>query len=251
MATITVGTYLPNEILCLRTNRTSVFNKHRCAFVEQVRNHTSLPAYLLTASTSSLRLSRIQLHDTIINQLNIILTDSTKGDEQASIAHQQSKSRAIIKDLAGEICASIPQLADYIEQLPSYIERELNDTSDRFEALEYKPGQPMLSLNLTTATVELSTHFIYDPGPFKKTPPRFKLRGVPQPRPGSLYHAYYQLYHLELIPGLPADMKKWIRGRLGWIEEMGDPEDLELMKALLRRPLARLKVPRSPPTSLN
>jgi hypothetical protein len=157
-------------------------------------------------------------------------------------------SAAGIETLAGEICASVPQLADYLEHLPSYFDGELDAASKRAQVLKHKAGRPMLSLSLTTATVELSTHFIYDPGPFKKTSPRPKPSGIPQPRPDSLYHIYYQLCHLESIPVLQVNMKNWIQGRLRWIEEVGDAEDLDLMQALLRRSLAGSREPQLLPT---
>jgi len=154
----------------------------------------------------------------------------------------------MLEDLAAEVCASVPQLADYIEQLPSYIDRDLNDAETRFKVAKYIPGQPLLSLSLTTATVELSAHFIYDPGPFRYTSPRLEHDNGSVPRPASLYHAYYHLSKLESIQSLPARMKGWIQGRLRWIEEMGDPHDLDLMKALLQQSRARQKSC-APPTS--
>jgi hypothetical protein len=197
---------------------------------------------MLANFSLSLRLSRIHLHQTILDQLSkTSSTEATEDDEQSLMRDQRTISETVLEDLAAEICASIPQLADYIEQLPSYIDREQNDTEKRFTVPKYIPGQPLLSLNLTTATVELSVHFIYDPGPFKYTPPPLENRNVPLPRPGSLYHAYYQLSHLESVQSLPASMKAWIQGRLRWIEKMGDPDDLGSMKALLQRSCAGQK----------
>ena len=194
-------------------------------------------------------MSRIYLHRTILDQISTISIGIHERYEQKLIENQQSFSETVIQDLAAEICASIPQLADYIEQLPSYMDRELNDTEKRFTIQKYIPGQPLLSLSLTTATVELSAHFLYDPGPFRYTLPQLKHDDVPHPRPASLYHAYYQLCNLELIQSLPGHMMEWIHGRLRWIEEKGDPEDLGLMRALLQRSRERETEHRSPASS--
>ncbi|KAF2678572.1 hypothetical protein K458DRAFT_137136 [Lentithecium fluviatile CBS 122367] len=198
------------------------------------------PANIAAHLWNNLRLSRIQLHQTILDQLSLRSIGLNENDGPASIADQKIESEAIMKRLAAEICASVPQLADYIERLPSYVDRELSDTDNRFTIPKHKPGQPLLSLSLTTATVELSPHFIYDPGPFRKTSLRPCSEDLPRPRPASLYHIYYQLFSLNAIQSLTADMKEWIQERIYWVEEMGDPDDIGLMKAMLHRSLVRV-----------
>jgi hypothetical protein len=142
-------------------------------------------------------------------------------------------SEAIIAEMAADICASFPQLSDNIKKLPTYIGQDSNDAGTRPTKPEYVEGEPLLSLSLTTATVELGVHFIYRPGPFKSFSPRPKPTPL-RPTPDSLYHIYYQLLNLEPILSLPANMKVWIQEQIQWIEKMGDPGDLERMKALVQ-----------------
>jgi hypothetical protein len=115
--------------------------------------------------------------------------------------------------------------------------------------------QPHLSRRIDAATIELSSHFIYDPGPFKESPdltmkspevvpapddtdndaspPGFPP--ITGPQPASLYHMLYQLYGLRSVTTLPYALQEWLQGRISWMEENADPGDLARLQDMLRK----------------
>lgn len=155
--------------------------------------------------------------------------------EYYSLSNQAAKSEATIIDLAQEICASVPQLSGYLEQLQSYSRKDHPNF----------PDIPSESAGKTSTSIPLSTHFLYDPSPFKhqklnsasqsqETPVTNHDQNVPAPRPESLYHMLYQLHTLATITFLPANLHQWMQQRIRWMEANADPADLPQLRAMLK-----------------
>lgn len=88
---------------------------------------------------NNIRLSRLRLHQVVLGHCDRIQTqspnsvdanrtssptDSSRSSKTPELPSQRGHSEAIVVDLAREICASVPQLADYMSQLPSFAERK-------------------------------------------------------------------------------------------------------------------------------
>lgn len=149
-----------------------------------------------------LRSVRIHSHTLISKQCNLIL-DSPDFDPEldARPAAQLELSKKEINTLAIEVCASVPQLAGYLDQLHISSPKYLNH--------EYE-GETQL-------TRPKSPNFL----------------GPRPPRPDSQYHLLYQLRRLAATPGLEEDSNHWIENRIQWVESVADPDDKSLLKTML------------------
>jgi hypothetical protein len=148
---------------------------------------------------------------------------------------QIAESKASVIDLAQEICASVPQLSGYLEQLQSYSSKDDPDF----------PDIPSETAGKTSTSIQISTHFLYDPSPFKQqkwnppsTPPETPVTNhdhdLPPPRPESLYHVLYQLHTLSTIIFLPTELHQWMQQRIRWIEASADPVELTQLRSMLQ-----------------
>lgn len=151
------------------------------------------------------------------------------------MSKQVAESEATVIDLAQEICASVPQLSGYLEQLQSYSSKDYPDF----------PDIPSESVGKTSTSIPLSTHFLYDPSPFKhqKSNPATHPPEIPgtdngheflTPRPESLYHMLYQLHTLSTITFLPTNLHQWMQQRIRWMEASADPADFPQLRAMLK-----------------
>lgn len=195
-------------------------------------NHISVyPRFFAAHLWNNVRLCRIRLHRVILTQcINLLSSQADYAPAHTQIA----ESEVTIRDLAQEICASVPQLSGYLERLQSYSKSENVDI----------PNEPSESAGKTSTSIPLSTHFLYDPSPFKhqrsnpaasKTHQSEPALEFPAPRPESLYHLLYQLHTLSTIKLLPPAMRHWMRARIQWMEASADPEDLSQLRAMLKR----------------
>jgi hypothetical protein len=168
----------------------------------------------------------------ILTQCGILRVARAK---YSSLSNQVAKSEATIINLAQEICASVPQLSGYLEQLQSYSRKDYPDF----------PGIPSESAGKTSTSIPLSTHFLYDPSPFKHQksnpashPPEISVtdhdHDFPTPRPESLCHMLYQLHSLSTITFLPTNLHQWMQQRIRWMEASADPVDLPQIRAMLK-----------------
>lgn len=181
---------------------------------------------------NNVRLCQIRLHRVILTQCNILRVART---EYTSMPAQMTASKVSIIDLAHEICASVPQLSGYLEQLQSY---SMKDDPDF-------PDIPVESTGKTSTSIPLSTHFLYDPDPFEHQKPKpasspldvpvpDREQEFPPPRPESLYHMLYQLHTLSTITFLPSTLQSWMQQRIRWMEASADPADLPQLRAMLK-----------------
>lgn len=151
------------------------------------------------------------------------------------MSKQLSESEVTIRALAEDICATVPQLAGYLEQLRSYLLRMRKGVPHKVRHSP-KSDEPHLPTTFNSANVELSTHFVYDPGPTsaeRNDAPKQIFPTLTQPKPSSLYHILFQLYTFPFAL-LPEDMGQWVRGRIQWLESKADPIDLERLQMMLQ-----------------
>lgn len=171
---------------------------------------------------------------------------------------QNAASEAQISELAIEIAATVPQLAGYLEQLqhPHEITEEVSHVSFADMSSLNPDKQPHLSTRIGAATIELSSHFIYDPGPFREnpdltiksteatssspddtdndaSPPGFPP--ITGPQPASLYHMLYQLYGLRSVTTLSHPLQEWLQERITWMENSANPDDLARLQSMLNK----------------
>ncbi|KAF2736693.1 hypothetical protein EJ04DRAFT_575116 [Polyplosphaeria fusca] len=185
------------------------------------------PSNIAAHIWNSIRASRLRLHRIIIMKSLELLASSSQS-ELASLAEQKANSESLVRHMARDICASVPQLAGYLEKLKSYT--KYNIVRPNPESLEPTP------------------HFLYDRGQLKQAP-AFLLSPVQEklyfasshtsaavsgPRRASLYNILYMLYALRPVSILPTDMLRWVEQRVQWIEGKVDADDLALLKAMLQ-----------------
>jgi hypothetical protein len=150
------------------------------------------------------------------------MEDGGSDRQHAPLKAQIRQSEAVIKQLAKEICATVPQLADYLDRLP-------------FQAGQSTEQYIEVPRQSTTALIELSPFLVYNPGPFKQARATSAADGLRLPRPDSIYHIYWHLIFLPKLSMLDSDMKTWIHGRLRWIEAHADAESLSTLREMKRR----------------
>ncbi|KAF2107693.1 hypothetical protein BDV96DRAFT_505808 [Lophiotrema nucula] len=179
------------------------------------------PSNLAAHLWNSVRSSRLRLHRIIIMKCLVLLKATSKEDVSA-FAEQRAISEAIVRSLSRDICASVPQLAGYVEDLESYSERA--------------------SVRSRSESLEPTTHFLYDRGQLIQAPAfllspiqvkRSPSKVSSSPRRANLYNILYMLYALRPVAILPEDMKLWIQQRVEWIEAKTEPDDLALLKGML------------------
>ncbi|RMZ71074.1 hypothetical protein GMOD_00005574 [Pyrenophora seminiperda CCB06] len=142
--------------------------------------------------------------------------DATKSNSMAIIERAsaidialEDFSEALITEQMTEIVASVPQLADYVQDL------EL--LSSRYRHTEALRGQrPSSERNLYQ---------------------RYSRVSIPEYCPHSLYHILYQLYVYGTEPCLPQLMRDWIRERISCMEAKADPLDLIGLKDIAKQQL--------------
>ncbi|KAF2871548.1 hypothetical protein BDV95DRAFT_572258 [Massariosphaeria phaeospora] len=175
------------------------------------------------------RASRIRLHQVIISQCRKILSSQT-GSERAMAAAQLAESEILIQYLVEEICATIPQLACYLEQLPSYAR---NQELDPKISQSPDSGGPVKAQGTTSPAPALKSHFSYSPpGPKGVAQPNDPTLAVP--KRASEYHVLYHLYAICSMPTTSKNMRNWIRGRIRFMEASTIPKELTLFKEILK-----------------
>jgi hypothetical protein len=173
-------------------------------------------------------------------------------------------SQAQIEHLSVEIAATVPQLAGYIEQLEH---RRLSeqDLPVRFTKTspEVQVAKPLRTgpRIRNSGSMQYNTHFGDEPSPFRRgvTPakrpsevsvfnhecdgelsvdtPTQLSRPMAGPQPASVYHMLFQLYTLRSITSLSAPFKDWVRGRIKWMENITNHDDLvHLQEMVVDRP---------------
>jgi hypothetical protein len=63
--------------------------------------------------------------------------------------------------------------------------------------------------------------------------PASKTRPGAGPEPASIYHMLFQLYTLRSISSLSNSFRAWIQGRITWMENMTNDEDLTLLQNMV------------------
>jgi hypothetical protein len=159
----------------------------------------------------------------------------------------------------------VPQLAGYLEQLEyRRLAKEALPVRVAKKSPEVQPAKPPQSCpNIrSSGSMQYNTHFGNEPSPFRKgvTPSRKPSeisvfysecndreleidapvqinRPLTGPQPASVYHMLFQLYTLRSIVILSESFHDWIQGRIKWMENMTNTEDLtHLQEMVAERP---------------
>ncbi|ORY19513.1 hypothetical protein BCR34DRAFT_132745 [Clohesyomyces aquaticus] len=168
------------------------------------------------------RSCRIRAHTLVIAECRKLQLLELRGSGYATTLNEIriKKSLAVIKQLAKEICATVPQLAGYLDQLPSYMRYRLGQEKDH-----ENPDVP----NDSPAARSTKKRRIEPMADLPQAIP-----SLPLMQPASLYHILYQLHALLAHEILSEDLRFWIRQRLDWIEGKADPDNLKLLKTMLK-----------------
>ncbi|KAF2466027.1 uncharacterized protein BDR25DRAFT_294042 [Lindgomyces ingoldianus] len=187
---------------------------------------------------NNVRSSRIRLHNVVLVQCRLLQNSASQVDI-SSLDACVKVSEAVIKQVAREICATVPQLAGYMVQLQSY---KLPQFCQHYSKEEDGKGltNALYNNRVTSTSVPPGNHFAVKstPLPSVHEPPADRLPqavpSLPIPKPQSLYHILYQLHALSSIDFLPPDMLAWINGRIAWVEGIATPDNLALLKTMLK-----------------
>jgi hypothetical protein len=176
---------------------------------------------------NNIRSARIRLHSLVAAQCRTILTSPNRNQIlDSGYASRLDASEHLVRELAREICATIPQLAGYLDQI------QTPDPSPAIELPRSSYGlnaasSTLFISNAVVASGSSTSSYLKPPSPPQAVP------SLPIPRPASQYHLLYQLRRLSATPALPEDMKGWIRQRIKWVEGNADEDDLKLLEAML------------------
>jgi hypothetical protein len=173
-------------------------------------------------------------------------------------------TKAQIDHLSIEIAATVPQLAGYIDQLEhqrlSKQNPPLHVAKKNLEVQPAKPPRPSRVRN--SGSIQYNTYFGDEPSPFRRGVARAKKpsqmsvwysecndgelsvdaptqvsRPMAGPQPASVYHMLFQLYALRSITTLSKPFRDWIQGRIKWMENITDYDDLaRLQEMVVERP---------------
>jgi hypothetical protein len=180
---------------------------------------------------NNIRWTRMQLHAHISRQCLHILKMHTPGtDSVAKVATQLERSKNQIRYLAAEICATVPQLASYLDQVHTSTPTLLSDPYSDDEIAGTTPSSSTSDDNSVTSSSKDK----------RRSPKQFTTRDQPYatdaqnaPRPSSHYHLMFQLHKLATTPDLPDNMYRWIENRIQWVEGVADQDDKKLLRTML------------------
>ena len=167
---------------------------------------------------NTLRISQIHCNLIIIDSCLLALGTLSKNEE--AISAQIAISQVAVRSIAKDICASIPQLADYLDRL------QLQDFVLEEQCQMDTPHQA------TTTLIELSPFLVYNSTPFRTRKVNPVTDGSRVPELDTLYHAFWVLKCLSGVPFLDGDMRVWIEDRISWIEMNAESEDLSRLQAM-------------------
>jgi hypothetical protein len=161
---------------------------------------------------NDIRSVRIGLHTLISRKcLHLLSLPERQITHDESITTQLDISRALICTMAKEICATVPQLAGYLDRLESLSAHSQGQDDNTSAA----PDSQIPTKSSSSS---------------KRASPPLDPPTRPALRPGSRYGLLFQLRKLLSTPGLTDDMQSWIENRIRWIESSTDPEDLRLLE---------------------
>lgn len=173
---------------------------------------------------NDIRSARMNLHAMIAKQCLLIRNSSDLDvalDDR--FATQLELSKKEVNVIATEVCATVPQLAGYLDQLrlssPSYLNHQYSENDIA--------GTTAKSSTLDVGSLHPSPRSSTTPDPSHSTLPK---------RPGPrryYYHLLYQLRKLAATPDLREDICRWLENRTQWIESMTDQDDKALLKTML------------------
>jgi hypothetical protein len=169
-----------------------------------------------------LRYAQIHLNLILTDHCRHIIEDSDSDQPHAPLKARLRQSEVTVKELAKEICATVPQLGDYLDRLP-------------FQADQSNEQYIEVPRQSTTALIGLSPFLIYNPGPFNQARTSSAADGLRLPRLDSMYHMYWHLLFLPKLSILDSDMKTWIQGRLRWIEAHAEAEAVSTLRDMKGR----------------
>jgi hypothetical protein len=159
-------------------------------------------------------------------------------------------------NLAVEIAATVPQLAGYLDQLAFAESTELgipsNFSHTPIESQLLEPSVPAKC----TGPLEYNSRFGEEPSPLTKGTPRkpsatsvfyadcndeelhvnaqhtlhIELTRWNGAQPTSIHHMLFQLYTLRTVSLLPEPLKDWIQGRIRWMQNITDSENLARLR---------------------
>ncbi|XPS69864.1 hypothetical protein M3J09_002116 [Ascochyta lentis] len=205
---------------------------------------------------NNVRSCRIHLHQLIHQQCSILI--SLKGEnEYTNLRLQRSASESLTILIAGEICATIPQLlsySDYLKQFVASTEYALpvrmkspnrGEGSTTFGSSEHAmiPTEDSGSNVSTPETCSASSpnststqsSYASNKGASRDYTSKIPLFTPGALDPASAFHLLLKLHNLTLIPWLPFAMKSWILGRISWIETNSDPYSAARLKDMIRK----------------
>jgi hypothetical protein len=190
------------------------------------------------------------VHQVILRQCHIYvptLSSQNRNPWQAQIEH----SEAQIRYFSIEIAATVPQLAGYHQQLEH---RRLANPSLTVRVTKGSGMQPAnlprcdpkiaisgdepspLGKGIPPAKKPSEVSVFYadcNDGELQINTPASKTRPGAGPEPASIYHMLFQLYTLRSISSLSNSFRAWIQGRITWMENMTNDEDLTLLQNMV------------------
>jgi hypothetical protein len=208
---------------------------------------------------NNVRSSRLRLHQVILRQCHIYVPTLSPQDRdswQIQIEH----SEAQIEHFSLEIAATVPQLAGYHQQLE---DRRLSNQPLPVRVTKSPEVQPAKTLRhgpkiRNSGSMQYNTRFGDEPSPFRRgVTPAKKTREMSVsyadcndgelqvdapvqitrpgagPQPASVYHMLFQLYSLRSITTLSDTFRDWIHGRIRWMENMTNTDDLARLQAMV------------------
>lgn len=186
---------------------------------------------------NNVRSSRMRLHSLIASQSRMALSTTNDQALKSAFIAQLQKSQDMMRVLAKEICATVPQLAGYLDQL------QVSSQHSKFKPTPMTAVSAAFSreLDITFACTPPPNNALTDHTVSKRSslssskplePPQ-AVPALPIPRPASLYHLLYQLHMLSTVTILPDNLQVWIKERIQWVEGNADPEDLQLLRTMV------------------
>ncbi|KAH7113735.1 hypothetical protein B0J11DRAFT_138971 [Dendryphion nanum] len=174
-----------------------------------------------------IRICRIRFHLLVIEQTQTV---HSNGYLPTEAVIQIEESKHTVYTLAREICATVPQLAGYLDKimatnLPSgrRSEAKLQSNIRPSNTARAEINPSITPFNLTgyeTMDISFPTRTEAHPS-------------LSDPNPPSMCQLLYQLHTLTSTSILPTQMKRWLHNRIEIVEKDTDPEDIQLLNHAL------------------
>ncbi|KAF2011397.1 hypothetical protein BU24DRAFT_495587 [Aaosphaeria arxii CBS 175.79] len=187
---------------------------------------------------NNIRTSRMRIHMVVVAQSRVLLS-SPERYQHTFMATQLEASENIVRSLARDICATVPQLAGYIDDLRGSSctpENKLGTELAGTTSSERAAAGSAVSISGPQILTELARS-----APPIPTSPRSTDENKRQssssvllnPKPASQCQLLYQLCTLSQISLLPIHLRHWVNDRIEYVKSKAEPEDLQLLEQAL------------------